>query len=208
MENVYMKYQDLPDWVKKILKENRMRPVSTPVTIGVEVNVGGHNLTTLYLYDGEEVTELKGAISANPWATHMENAIAVGSRVTIPRPECMILEIYRPMGMKMCSLYAHPDSVIPALMEHDTLTTVQKAVLLSARMYKSSYANIKDYRYYEMATRYPIGPDAWQEAKQSLIEAKYLNKRGAIMTAGLNMVRGLDHRDLQALFERGGGEDG
>lgn len=205
MNELHIDYTDCPNWVKEILKEKRMRPGSVPVTIGIEVHVGGNDMTTLYLHNGEEVTELKGAITANPWASHVENAIAEGGKVTIPRPECMILEVFHFMGVKMCGLYAHPDSVIPALVEVDTLTPVQKAVLLSARMYKSSYASIKDYRYHEMAVRYSIGPDAWSEAKQSLIDTKHLNKRGAIMTAGLNAVRGLDHRDLQALFEREGG---
>lgn len=202
MDEIYMEHKDLPDWVKKILKENHMRPVATPVIIGVEAHVGGHNLTTLYLYDGEEVTEMKGAISPNPWATYVENAIATGSKVTLPRPECMILEISRPMGLKHCVLYAHPDSVIPALMAPDVLPPIQKAVLLATRMYKSSYAGIQDYRYYEMARQYPIGPDAWSGAKQSLIATKHLNKRGAITTTGINAVRGLNERDLRALFER------
>lgn len=202
MSELHINYRDLPEWAKEILKEKHMHPVSIPVMIGVEVNVGGHDMTTLYLYNGKEVTELKGATTANPWATHIENAIAVGGKATLPDPDCFILEISRPMGMKLCKLYAHPNSVVQALMEPDTLSPIQKAVLLSARMYKPSYAGIKDYRYYEMATRYAIGPDAWQEAKQSLIDTKHLDKRGAIRTAGLNAIRGLDHRDLKALLER------
>lgn len=202
VHHIYIDFKDVPGWVQEILKERKMRPRSIPVDIGVVVNVGGFDMTTLYLYNGEEVVELKGAITANPWASHVEKAIAEGGEVTLPRPECMIFEVHHFQGKAGCRLYAHPAGVIKVLMEPNELTATQKAVLLATRIFKSSYGTIKDYRYHEMGERYNISFDDWTEAKSSLIQTAHLNKRGAITTKGLNVVRGMNYRELGDLFKR------
>jgi len=200
MNEIHIDLKDLPSWVKEILKEKGKRPRSIPVRIGATVRVGGHDMATLYIYNGSEVTELKGAITYNPWATHIENAIATGGEVTIPRPECMIFEEHHFAGRPFFVLYTHPASVIKALMEPSELTNVQKAVLLATRIYKPNYGTIKDYRFHEMSSRFKISREEWDEAKANLTQNVYLDKRGAIKTKGLNAIRGLDLHHLDELF--------
>ena len=207
MSSMYIDLKDLPNWAKEILKEKHMQPRSVPVTVGVEVNISSHDMTKLYLYNGSEVTELKGAITANPWATHVENAIAIGGKVTLPRPECMILEIFHIWGRAYSELYTHPGGILEALTALDELAAVQKAILLGARMYKSSYGGIKDYRYHEIGGRFNITKQLWADTKADLIKTGHLNKRGAITTKGLNAVLGLSLHTLVELLEKEGGQN-
>ena len=99
------------------------------------------------------------------------------------------------------TIHVHPDNAPMLLPAPSTeLTDDQKTVLKYTRAVKSSYAGIKDYRYYshvqdvEMEARVqkngklPMTRDAWDAAKSSLISSGHLNKAGAITADGRNAI--------------------
>ncbi len=212
MSELFVDFKDLPDWCKEILKDMHRRPTSINVEVGTEHNVGGANMTTLYLFDGHEVRGtswivLSGASQAGPWESDIANSIALGAKVPIPRPECMILETRTLMGGIFVTLYVHPDSMVKALTAADTdLTVIHKAILYATRSYKSSYAGIKDYRFDEVGRAFEIAKGDWIKAKGELMETRHLTKRGAITTKGRNAIGDLDRRDIAKLFRITGEE--
>ncbi len=68
------------------------------------------------------------------------------------------------------------------------LTDNENIVLIATRMYKSSYAGIKNYRYHEANNNTQINIDDYNEAKLSLIDKRLLNKAGAITKLGKSIV--------------------
>ena len=200
MSKVFVSFKDLPCWCKTILRDKNLRPRSIDVEVGTEHNIGGP-MRTLYLFDGYEVTVLSGATQAAPWESDIANSIALGAKVPIPRPECMIFETHNFGGRIFVTLYVHPDSMVKALTAADTdLTVIHKAILYATRSFKSSYAGIKDYRYYEVGREFEIAKGDWIKAKGELMETGHLTKRGAITTKGRNAIGHLDKRDLTKLF--------
>lgn len=84
------------------------------------------------------------------------------------------------------TIYVNKEDLTPMLPEKIELTKNEKVVLKYTRSYKSSYAGIKNYRFYEANRELGISLEEWEKAKRNLIEKKLLNKRGAITSAGRN----------------------
>jgi len=87
------------------------------------------------------------------------------------------------------TLYLHPDNQFDLLPEKtEDLTLNEKIVLYATRSLKSSYAGIKNLRYHESHKETGITLDEYNQAKESLIKKKLLNKAGAITVSGRNAI--------------------
>ena len=84
------------------------------------------------------------------------------------------------------TFYVNPVNVtkmLPAPME---ISEHEKIVLTYTKSLKSSYSGIKNYRFHEASRAEGITLDEWNTAKESCIQKKLLNKRGAITIKGRN----------------------
>jgi len=86
------------------------------------------------------------------------------------------------------TIYANANELVPLLPAKAELTSHENTVLTFTRSYKSSYAGVSNYRFYEASRATGIKIDEWNAAKAALIERKLLNKAGAITPAGRNAV--------------------
>lgn len=84
------------------------------------------------------------------------------------------------------TVYINPTNAAPMLPVSVSLTTEEVKVLSCTRGYKSSYAGIKDYRFSQSG----LTRQAWDTAKQACQAKGFLDKRGAITTAGKNALNG------------------
>lgn len=82
-----------------------------------------------------------------------------------------------------------PENVSALLPAPVNLTDDEKIVLKYTKEYKSSYAGISNYRFYEARRTTGITWPRWGVAKENLIKEKFLNKRGAITTKGRNAAQ-------------------
>ena len=89
------------------------------------------------------------------------------------------------------TVWAHPSAMdrmaLPAAPE---LSPEESIVLYTTRAYKASYGGVSNLRQKESG----LPPEAYERAKQSLIEKRLLNKRGAITPAGRNAASERDPR--------------
>ena len=88
------------------------------------------------------------------------------------------------------TIHVHPDNAPNLIPEKKELNEDEEIVLIFTRSYKSSYAGISNYRFHEAQRSKGITLERWENAKQSLIEKKMLNKAGAITNEGRNAVDG------------------
>lgn len=86
------------------------------------------------------------------------------------------------------TIYANASDLAPMLPEKTELTPNEQVVLKYTRSYKSSYAGVSNYRFYEAHRSTGIKSDEWDATKASLIERKLLNKAGAITPSGRNAL--------------------
>lgn len=107
------------------------------------------------------------------------------------QPNTMVVKriIFQGKDLGLC-FYVHPDNKINFLTDNsaDKLTLNDKIVLQFTRSLKSSYGGVKNYRYDQARRCYKdLTLEAWNEAKQRMIDAGYLRKNGAITPAGRNV---------------------
>ena len=86
------------------------------------------------------------------------------------------------------TIYVNPDNLSKMLPAPGEVSWAEKVVLSATRSYKSSYGGVKDYRFQEALRDTGITRQEWDEAKQSLIQKKMLNKAGAITNDGRNAI--------------------
>jgi len=88
-----------------------------------------------------------------------------------------------------CTIHVRQDQISPMLPDKQiSISDNERLVLQYTRSYKSSYAGIKNFRFYQANRDNGITLESWNTAKQSLIDKKLLNKRGAITSKGKNAL--------------------
>lgn len=100
-----------------------------------------------------------------------------------------MIELASFRGTESIRLYVHPDNA-PMIEQEPTdgLSTVQKIVLYSVRSLKSSYGGERNFRCAEACRKTGITAKEYEAAKRELIDAKLLNKAGAITVSGKNAI--------------------
>lgn len=156
------------------------------ITIAVEVSIdtmwsgGTHRDWFLVRRDGEIFQEYS-----------LDARESAGKMLAIPPNSFMVTRDYfcgKDMGV---TIYVRADEWNTGLlvdMTQDELTWEEKVVLCATRTYKSSYAGIPNYRYYEAHHYTNISLDSWNEAMQSLMDKKMLAKNKAITAKGRNSI--------------------
>jgi hypothetical protein len=89
------------------------------------------------------------------------------------------------MGLTIHIHPANANRLLPAPVE---LTWAERTVLLATMSWKSSYAGVSNYRFVEAQRTCGITLPEWENAKQSLIARKLLNKAGAVTVDGRNAI--------------------
>jgi len=89
------------------------------------------------------------------------------------------------------TIYANKEDIVPLLPEPQELTENEITVLLYTRSLKSSYAGIKNYRFYEAHNRTEITIEEWEKAKENCIRKRLLRKNGSITPKGRNAISGM-----------------
>lgn len=125
-----------------------------------------------------------------PAVGELRNPFRVPTAPTVdlpPRTAIVAHSIFcgKDMGI---TIYARPEDIVPKLPAAPELTEDQETVLIFTKGLKPSYNGISNYRFHEATRRTGITLDRWEAAKASLIEEKYLNKRGAITPRGRNAI--------------------
>ena len=97
------------------------------------------------------------------------------------------------------TIHVHPDSMPLFITEGDkNITRHQKIVLSASRGLKNTYGGRTNIRFTEANRVTDITQDEWDAARQANIEAKLLNKAGAITITGQNIIQWTDLRDLRS----------
>lgn len=86
------------------------------------------------------------------------------------------------------TIFANQEDLVPLLPEKPNITEDERVVLTYTKSLKSSYAGIKNYRFYEANREVGIAEENWNKAKENLISKKLLNKAGAITAVGRNAL--------------------
>lgn len=191
---MFIEFKDSPPWAQTLLKSAGFTSRAVvEVQAAVTHQVGGTwhdaNRVTLHFVDGRErklETRVGTYGGANIFASAEENAVNLGGEITLPNPDCMVLELHT--YPKMARLYVHPEVIPLWLPKTDGLSRDEQIVLVAVRSYKSSYLGIKDYRCWEARQATDISKEAYQVAKARLIEQGHLDKRGALTVKGRNAV--------------------
>ena len=85
-------------------------------------------------------------------------------------------------------IFANKSDLVPFLPIKADISTDERIVLKFTSGLKSSYAGIKDYRFYEAERETKITSERWEIAKNTLKTKKLLNKAGAITPSGRNAL--------------------
>jgi hypothetical protein len=110
----------------------------------------------------------------------------------------VVVELSQFMGKEFLRIHGPAANIAPMLPEEIRLTRDERAVLISTRSHKSSYAGHKNYRWYEANSIMGINLDRWEVAKSAMIDRNFLNKAGAITVEGRNAIGNMS---LYALAE-------
>lgn len=86
------------------------------------------------------------------------------------------------------TIYANSEQLAPLLPQNQEISENERIVLYYTRNLKSSYNGIKNFRFHEAHCEKGISQQDWDNAKQSLIEKKLLNRAGAITPNGRNVL--------------------
>ena len=86
----------------------------------------------------------------------------------------------------LITIYLNQEDLAPLLPSKQEITEDEKIVLHYTKSLKSTYAGIKNYRFYEANREKGITLERWDRAKNNLISRELLNKRGAITDEGRN----------------------
>jgi len=157
-----------------------------------------------------EVNEFKGTRLDSAWCDGSRTTLAIVNYATgkaAPVPEngtmfcpsigeltslpdnCLVVKhrIFRGKDMGIELLV--PASFLAKLLpDTPTLTPEQMVVLYATRSLKSSYGGIPNYRFHQAHEETGITKEQWEQAKGELIDARLLNKAGAITPSGRNAV--------------------
>jgi hypothetical protein len=116
---------------------------------------------------------------------------------TLPHNIAVVKRTYfqgKDLGIK---IFVNPENLSKMLPKQEDISWAEKVVLSATRSYKSSYGGVKDYRFQQALRDTGITKQEWEEAKQSLIQKKMLNKAGAITNGGRNAIGNTDLYQLK-----------
>jgi len=86
------------------------------------------------------------------------------------------------------TFYVHPDSATKFLPPPSTITDDERTVLGATSSLRNTYAGETNIRFKRARRHNGITQERWNTASVSLVDAKLLNKAGAITTAGRNAI--------------------
>lgn len=204
MRDTYVSFDQLPDFAKTILHASGMRPVSIPVTIGEQISVPGNfhdgNVRKIYFNRKGNISMVKSGFGDSAINHSKQEAFGYGGFkcTLVPGDFIFVTNSHR----NSAELYAHPadinrDAIAPPV----DLTYEEKIVLWATRSLKSSYAGISNYRFHEAQQFFRINRHQWEQAKGDAIRKGWLNKAGAITTAGRNLAAKLDQYRIREEHE-------
>lgn len=174
-------FKDLPDWVKKVLKNKSIRK-DVEVEIGNKVSIPGNwhdaNVREIFAFrNGKVSSQLAiGGQSIND--TNKERLAKKGFGVELNPGDMILVTNTYPKNAK---LYAHPMDMKPLLDEpaSDELSRDELISLVIIRGTKAAYRK-------EEAAR--EGIKNFPQIKKDLIQKGYLMKNGAINKKGKNYL--------------------
>lgn len=171
------------DVVNKVFPELKKRTVnirpSTSITFSGNYWSGGYR--NYYAVVKLDTMQIEYIPDDNPLRHINDNVY------DIPEGFCVVIHTYsgiRDYG----TIVVHPNNM-PVNLEHKSieLSDNELEVLRCTRMYKSSYAGIKNYRQSQSKLKLPD----WEIAKSSLITKGLLMKNGALSMQGKNYAEKL-----------------
>jgi hypothetical protein len=159
--------------------------VHIPASAGIWDGGSRTTYSLVRLSDGGSMAASEN--TSAPW----DNARQSRNIALIPGVIVVEHRIFRGADMGL-TFYVHPQDTAAMLPAPVDLTVHERFVLEATRSYKSSYGGMDRY---EMATRdaqyrnkFAPTRDEWNATKEALIKRGYLNKSGAITTAGRNAI--------------------
>lgn len=176
----YVSKKDLPNWVKKVLKEKKIGK-EILVKIGANVKVGSNwhdaNVRYIYGYDKGKVKAIPaiGTMSLGDTKKDIKAKKGFETKLT-PDKMILVTDSYP----KKATLYVHPDAVIKALEneDEDNLSNEEIMLLYITRGLKPAFRR-------QEAASYGID---YNSVSQSLINKGYLMKNRAINKKGKNFL--------------------
>lgn len=176
----YVSKKDLPDWVKRILKQKKIGK-EIMVEIGTNVNIGSNwhdaNVKEIFGYDKGKVSSVTAIGTMQLGDTKKDIQAKKGFKTKL-NPDRMILVTNT--YPKSATLYVHPDAVIKALEPEveNELSKEEIMLLFITRGLKPSFRR-------QEAASYGID---YNSVSQTLINKGYLMKNKAINKKGKNYL--------------------
>jgi hypothetical protein len=173
--------KDLPDWVRKILKQKGMRKDIT-VNVASKVDIGGNwhdaNVRDVYVYEKGKIKNIHGIGGMGPWDSKTERIAKTGftDKLTIDRM-VLVTNTYP----KNAELYVHPDAMIKAIGMEERGDDLSKEEILTLRIVQG----LKSFARRREAQEFGIDFDSMAE---QLKNKGYLMKNGAISKKGKNFM--------------------
>ena len=180
----YVSPRDLPDWVRRILKDKGIgKDVEVEISDNVRTSGNWHdaNVMDIFLYDKGKIANQHaiGGLSVND--TGREAQVKRGFETRLSKDKMILITNTYPKGAK---LYVHPDAFIKALEEpKQQLSNDEYMVLVITKGLKSSYMGRPLRK--DTAEEYKIDYDM---VKNQLISKGLLNRNGAINKHGRNAI--------------------
>jgi hypothetical protein len=188
MTTVHLDPNQVPAHLKagysgKHLKARVCERVTVPMTAGLWDGGSRDTYRVVRLSDGAEISPVDE--SAAPWDRSRS------AREIALEPGFCVVEhsIFRGKDLGL-TFHMHPQDATRMLPAPVELTELERMVLEATRSLKASYGGRDRYQMATDNLRYSDKPSRtqWDEAKAALIGRGYLNKAGAITTAGKNAV--------------------
>lgn len=176
----YVSKKDLPDWVKKILKQKKIgKEIMVEIGANVDVPSNWHdaNVKEIFGYDKGKVHSVSaiGTMSLGDTKKDIQAKKGFKTKLT-PDKMILVTDTYP----KKATLYVHPDAMIKALESEngDDLSNEEIMLLFITRGLKPAFRR-------EHAASYGID---YNSISQSLINKGYLMKNRAINKKGKNYL--------------------
>jgi len=188
--------KELPNWAKECIYSyagnNKIRPDCT-IKVTEKVTVMGDNGEGHYLYSNGKVKSIRSGYSENLISSDpIQQLLGFGANAPLKEGQFYlnVRHYYAGGSRYIVTLYVNPADMSKLLPEKIELTDNEKIILKCTASYKSSYANIRDYRLYE-ARREGFNGDI-EIVRAELRRKGLLDKRNAITVKGRNAINRVD----------------
>lgn len=175
----------------KMFKAQVCEQVTIPMTAGLWEGGSRDLYRVIRLADGKSIEPVNQ--SAAPWDKRRDTIIALKPGIAVIEHSIFCGKDH---GLRF---YVHPADAAKLLPAPVELSDIERTILRATRAYKASYggrdrydmarddAGYKTSTSYGPAVNFPSRTD-WHAAKAGLVNRGYLNKAGAITTAGRNSI--------------------